>query len=172
LERTNEGVWTGELADDQTIHGWPCRAGAIDFDDDGSPLACKLAAEHQFLGLTLPSGTEISRDKNNALWSLQLPDEDGLAIPALATSAPPGIALRVTDNGRLEAMTSGNGAPIVVRGVPLNTMNLVVRGDHVIAALKEPFTVAGAMQPIDTGVDIDLTSGAIALAGKNWWLSP
>jgi len=36
--------------------------------------------------------------------------------------------------------------------------------------LTEPF--AGEMRPADTGVSIDLTTGDVALAGKNWWLSP
>jgi hypothetical protein len=26
------------------------------------------------------------------------------------------------------------------------------------------------MRPADTGVSIDLTTGDVALAGKNWWL--
>jgi hypothetical protein len=34
--------------------------------------------------------------------------------------------------------------------------------------LKEPFAVAGEMRPADTDVSIDLTTGDVALAGKNW----
>jgi hypothetical protein len=78
----------------------------------------------------------------------------------------------VTHNGRLESASSGNGATMVVRGVPLDSMNLFVRGDRVVAPLKEPFAVAGEMRPADTAVSIDLTTGDVALAGKNWWLSP
>jgi hypothetical protein len=90
-------------------------------------------------------------------------------IPALAATAPPGTTLRVAHNGRLESAT-GSGATMVVRGVPLNSMHLYVRGDRVVAPLTEPFAVAGEMRPADTGVSIDLATGDVALAGKNWWL--
>jgi hypothetical protein len=102
---------------------------------------------------------------------LRLPEDAGLAMPALSTTAPPGVTLLVTSNGRLENMSSGHGQTIVVRGVPLNSMNLSLRGDHVVAALAAPFMVDGEMRPAATGVQVDLPSGGIVLARKNWWLS-
>jgi len=164
-------VWRSRLAGDQIVGGFPCAAGLITFDKDGAVYECKLAAALIFLGFTLPPGTTVTRDADQAHWNLHLPDNAGLVIPALATTAPAGTTLYVTDNGRLEG-ASGNGATMVVRGVPLNSMNLYVRGDRVVAPLKEPFAVAGEMRPADTGVSIDLTTGDVALAGKNWWLSP
>jgi hypothetical protein len=115
----------------------------------------------------LPPGTTVTRDADQAHWNLDLPDNAGLVIPALAATAPPRTRLRVTHNGRLES-APGNGATMVVRGVPLNSMNLYVRGARVVALLKEPFAVAGEMRPADTDVSIDLTTGDVALAGKNW----
>jgi hypothetical protein len=165
-------VWQGTLAGDQIVGGFPCAAGFITFDNDGAVHECKLAAAHIFLGFTLPPGTTVTRGADQAHWKLLLPDNAGLVIPALATTAPPGTTLHVTHNGRLESASSGNGATMVVRGVPLDSMNLFVRGDRVVASLKEPFAVAGEMRPADTGVSIDLTTGDVALAGKNWWLSP
>jgi hypothetical protein len=164
-------VWQGTLAGDQIVGGFPCAAGLISFDGDGAVHECKLAAAHGFLGFALPPGTTLTRGADEAHWKLQLPDDAGLVIPALATTAPPGAALDVTRNGRLERASSGNGATMVVRGVPLDSMNLLVRGDRVVAPLKEPFAVAGEMRPADTGVSIDLTTGDVALAGTNWWLS-
>ena len=90
----------------------------------------------------LPPGTTVTRDADQAHWNLDLPDNAGLVIPALAATAPPRTTLRVTHNGRLES-APGNGATMVVRGVPLNSMNLYVRGARVVALLKEPFAVAG-----------------------------
>jgi hypothetical protein len=130
---------------------WP---RPITFDKDGAVYACTLAAAHIFLGFTL-----------------QLPDDAALVIPALATTAPAGATLHVTHDGQLESASSSNGATMVVRGVPPDSMHLLVRGDRVVAPLKEPFAVAGEMRPADTGVSIDLTTGDVALAGKNWWLS-
>jgi hypothetical protein len=164
-------LWQGTLAGDQMVGGFPCAAGFITFDNDGAVYQCKLAAAHTFLGLTLPPGTKVTGDADQAHWNLDLPDNAGLVIPALAATAPPRTTLRVTHNGRLESAASGNGATMVVRGVPLNSMNLHVRGDRVVAPLKEPFAVAGEMRPADTGVSIDLTTGDVALAGKNGWLS-
>ncbi len=165
-------VWQSTLAGDQIVGGFPCAAGFITFDHDGAVYECKLAAAHAFLGFTLPPGTTVTRGADQVHWNLHLPDNAGLVIPALATTAPPGATLHVTDNGRLESASSGNGATMVVRGVPLDSMHLFVRGDRVVAPLKEPFAVAGEMRPADTGVSIDLTTGDVALAGQNWWLSP
>jgi hypothetical protein len=165
-------VWQSTLAGDQIVGGFPCAAGFITFDNDGAVHECKLAAAHAFLGFALPPGTTVTRGADQAHWSLHLPDNAGLVIPALAATAPPGATLHVTHDGRLERASSGNGATMVVRGVPLNSMHLYVRGDRVVAPLTEPFAVAGEMRPADTGVSIDLTTGDVALAGKNWWLSP
>jgi hypothetical protein len=164
-------VWQGTLASDQIIGGFPCAAGPVIFDDDGAVHECKLAAAHPFLGFALPPSTTVTRGADQAHWKLQLPDNAGLAIPALATTAPPGATLDVTQDGRLERASSGNGATMVVRGIALDSMNLYVRGDRVVAPLKEPFAVAGELRPADTAVSIDLTTGDVALAGKNWWLS-
>jgi hypothetical protein len=165
-------VWQGTLAGDQIVGGFPCAAGPISFDSDGAVYECRLAAAHGFLGFALPPGTTLTRGADQAHWKLQLPDDAGLEIPALAATAPAGAALDVTHDGRLERASSGNGATMVVRGVPLDSMNLFVRGDRVVAPLKQPFAVAGEMRPADTAVSIDLTTGDVALAGKNWWLSP
>jgi hypothetical protein len=164
-------LWQGTLAGDQIVGGFPCAAGFITFDNDGAVYECKLAAAHAFLGFALPPGTTVTRGADQAHWNLHLPDNAGLVIPALAATAPPGAALHVTHDGRLESASSGNGATMVVRGVPLDSMHLYVRGDRVVAPLKEPFAVAGEMRPADTAVSIDLTTGDVALAGKNWWLS-
>jgi len=165
-------VWQSTLAGDQIVGGFPCAAGFITFDNDGAVYECKLAAANAFLGFALPPGTTVTRGADQAHWSLHLPDNAGLVIPALAATAPPGATLHVTHNGRLESASSGNGATMVVRGVPLDSMNLFVRGDRVVAPLKEPFAVADEMRPADTAVSIDLTTGDVVLAGKNWWLSP
>jgi hypothetical protein len=164
-------LWQGTLAGDQIVGGFPCAAGFITFDNDGAVYECKLAAAHAFLGFALPPGTTVTRGADQAHWNLHLPDNAGLVIPALAATAPPGAALHVTHDGRLESASSGNGATMVVRGVPLDSMHLYVRGDRVVAPLKEPFAVAGEIRPADTAVSIDLTTGDVALAGKNWWLS-
>jgi hypothetical protein len=171
LWQDSSHLWQGTLAGDQIVGGFPCAAGPVSFDGDGAVQECRLVAAHGFLGFTLPAGTTVTRGADEAHWKLQLPDDAGLEIPALAATAPAGAALDVTRNGRLERASSGNGATMVVRGVALDSMNLFVRGDRVVAPLKQPFAVAGEIRPADTPVSIDLTTGDVALAGKNWWLS-
>jgi len=164
-------VWSGTLAEDQRVDGWPCRAGLVEFDERGVVQSCDLAAAHELLGFALPRGAHVTRGSGDKPWAIRLPADAAMAVPALATTAPAGVTLSIASDGRVERITSGDGQTIVVRGVPLNSMNLYVRGDQVVAALATPFMVAGEMQPAETGVRIDLANGAVSLAGKNWWLS-
>jgi hypothetical protein len=164
-------VWSGTLAEDQHVDGWPCRAGAVEFDKGGVVQSCDLAAAHELLGFALPRGAHVTRGSADKPWDIRLPAGAAMAVPALATTAPAGVTLSIAGDGRVERIASGHGQTIVVRGVPLNTMSLYVRGDQVVAALAAPFMVAGEMQSAETGVRIDLANGAISLAGKNWWLS-
>jgi hypothetical protein len=113
----------------------------------------------------------VTRGSADKAWDIRLPADASMVVPALATTAPAGVTLSIVSDGRVERIASGNGQTIVVRGVPLNSMNLYVRGDQVVAALAESFMVGGEMRPAETGVRIDLASGAVSLAGKNWWLS-
>jgi hypothetical protein len=117
-------VWQGTLAGDQIVGGLPCAAGLITFGTDGAVYECRLAAAHIFLGFALPPGTTVTRGADPAHWTLLLPENAGLVIPALAATAPAGATLHVTHDGRLESASSGNGATMVVRGVPLDSMHL------------------------------------------------
>jgi len=166
-------VWSGTLAEDQRLDGLPCRARAlawnkdgIVFDKDAAVQGCTLAAPHELLGLTLPPGTTVRRGNDNRPWYFLLPPDLGVDIPALATTAPPGVTLFVANDGRLERIDSGHGQTIVVRGVPLNSMNFRLQGDQVVSELAERFFVAGEMRPAGTGVRIDLPTGAVSVSGK------
>lgn len=185
-------VWSGTLAKDQDLGGWPCRGPdaiefdhhSVEFDDQGIVQRCQLTTAHELLGFVLPRGTTVFRGNDAKPWRFRLPANAEAAVPTLATTAPPGVTLSVANDGRLVAIGSGHGQTIVVCGVPLTSMlyvdvgrgcvfaaSLYIRGDHVVAALKEPFVVGGEMQPAGTGVSIDLTNGNVSLAGKSWWLS-
>jgi hypothetical protein len=162
-------AWAGTLNEDQRLDGWPCRAASIAFDQAGLVQSCELAAPYGLLGFDLPRGSHVARGSADRPWTLRLPGDADMAIPA-STTAPAGITLSVAGDGRVERITSGNDQTIIVRGVPLNSMNFCVRRDGVVAALAEPFLVEGEMRPAGTGVRVDLSSSAVLLAGKNWWL--
>jgi hypothetical protein len=164
-------VWNGTLNEDRLLDGLPCRAGPVELERDGSIRQCEISAPYARFGMTLPAGSNVTRGDAGRPWSLRLPPDAGVFIPVLATDAPAGITLEVANDGRLQRITSGGGQTIVVRGVPLNSMNFFLRGDQVVAALAQPFAIEGKMQTAETGVRIDLASGAVTVAGGNWWLS-
>jgi hypothetical protein len=164
-------TWSGQLAVDQQLGGWPCRSGPVELDGDGAIESCELGATHTLLGYALPVGTHVRRGHAGKPWTFSLPAHAGLVLPALATTAPGGVALSVGSDGRLEGITSGYGQTLVVRGVPLSSMNVFVRGDCVVAALAKSFVVAGEMRPAETPVQVDFKTGDISLAKKDFWTS-
>jgi hypothetical protein len=167
-------VWSGTLAEDQPVNGLPCRARAVlcekdtfVFDQDGIVQRCTLAA-HDLLGLKLPPRTTVlERGNDNKPWRLLLPPDAGVYIPALATTAPPGVTLSVANDGRLEGIGSGHGQTIIVRGLPLNSMNFDLQGEQVVSELAEPFFVAGEMRQAGTGVRIDLPTGTLQFRARD-----
>ena len=159
-------VWSGTLADDQSVNGIPCRAGYFSFDKFGTVFDMHgtvhkfgLAGAHEFFGLQFPPGTTVGRGNAKRPWHFLLPADMGVHIPALATTAPPGVTLTIADDGRLEKIDSGHGQTIIVRGLPLNSKHFRLESERVVAQLAEPFFVAGAMQPAGTEISIDLPSG-------------
>ena len=166
-------AWSGTLAEDQCLDSLPCRAGTVGFDRDytvfdtnGVVQRFMLAAAHELLGLELPPGTMVTRGDDQRPWILQLPADAGADIPALATTAPAGVTLSVSADGRLRQIDSGHGQTIVVRGVSLNSRNFHVRGEQVISELAAPFLIAGEMQPAGRSVLIDLATERVQLAGR------
>ena len=168
--RDFDQVWCGTLAADQRLDGLPCRAGAPTFDMDGfvfdkhGVVRCTLLAAHELLGLKLPRGTTIMRGDDERPWSFLLPADLGVDLPALGTTAPPGVTLSVANDGRLEGIGSGHGQTIIVRGVPLNSKNFHVQGEQVVSELAEPFRVAGETRPAGTVVRIDLSSSDVSVS--------
>ena len=160
--RDGFGSWEGTLAADLTISGWPCRRGRIGIERDGRQWFCELAIAHSFFDYDLPAGTSVSDAGSNS-WCLSLPRDTGVVIKALFTTAPPGIALTVTTEGRLKSISGGSGHPIFVRGVPLK-LPIDVSEVAALGKLAQPFAIAGEQRPAGTAVRIDLVAGAVSLA--------
>src|SRR5262249_45337391 len=99
----------------------------------------------------------------NRPWSLLLPANAGVYIPALATNAPPGVTLSIANDGRLVSIGSGHGQTIRVRGVPLNSKEFKLLGEMVASELAEPRAIAGETLPAGTAVRIDLTTGTVSV---------
>lgn len=161
-------VWSGTLAEDQGVNGVPCRAGNFTFDkfgtifdSNGNVHKFGLAASHEFFGLHFPRGTAIRRGSATRPWSFLLPADAGMNIPILATTAPEGVTLTIADDGRLEAIGSGHGQVITVRGLPLSSTDFRLHNDRVIAELAEPAVIGGEMLPAGTSILLDLRTGDV-----------
>jgi len=167
-------VWGADLAEDQHLDGLPCRAGpyandkfgGVIFDEAGAVHRCTLATTHELFGLTLPPGTTVSRGNDRNPWRMLLPADAGVDVPVLATTAPPGVTLSVAHDGRLEAIGSGHGQTIVVRGVPLNSKSFELHGGIVVSELAQQFAVVGEMRSAGTKVRVDLATGNVAVTGE------
>ena len=171
----NPARWYGTLAADQTIDGWPCARGKITTRWDNKLnklMMCQLATAHAFFDFELPASTTVYYgdtyrriDTYIDTWHLELPPDKGIAIKALSTTAPAGVALWVTAEGCLQKIGLREGQTIIARGVPLRA-NIEVVGDVVVGEIAESFVVAGEQRPAGTKVSIDLAAGSTSLAGS------
>jgi hypothetical protein len=160
--------WEGQLAWDQTLNGWPCRAGVVTFTPDWTVQQCVLAQEHQALGVTWPAGTKIFRRDSEPLWALELPSDAGIAIPTFSMTVPPRAGAFMSGKGRLNSlMWASNDQPITVHDVPLSSLDRDPDGDLSVATLYSPFMVAGEVRPTGTKICIDLVTGKVSLVGKS-----
>jgi hypothetical protein len=164
------GTWSGSLARDHRIDGWPCRIGPVGIVRDGALRSCTLAASHVFFDHELPIRTAVSHDAAGT-WSFSVPDDMEISVKTLSATAKGPITLSVGDGGHLKGISSGSENMIVVRGVGLRTMNILISDGAALGELAEPFVVAGEQHGVGVAVRIDLASGVVSLAGPRWWLS-
>jgi hypothetical protein len=156
-------TWSGTLAADQNISGWPCQSGEyVQIQLDGSLYTCRLASAHTFFDYELPAGTAVQHWMD---WYFDLPPDKGLAIKVLDTTAPPGIRIKIASDGRLKTIDPYHashrgdaGKTIVVRGYPLKAVDVEVSPESVTGQLAEPFTIGGVQQPAGTRITINLAA--------------
>jgi hypothetical protein len=161
LEPIRGREWAGELAHDQTISGWPCKAGVIWFTTDGAPTRCVLAAAHRLAGYDLPTGAECAQDPFTGVWDFQLTlDGPALRIAALDADLPPGGTLTLAADGTLRRLYVPHETRMTIAGVALYD-HVVVEGATLTAELAEPRLVAGATLPADAVVRLNPTTGAL-----------
>jgi hypothetical protein len=169
----NPGRWYGTLAADHTIDGWPCAGGKITITRWGNNklLTCQLATAHAFFDFELPASTTVYYGDTYRrivtyidTWHLGLPPDKSIAIKALSTTAPAGVALWVTGDGHLLSIRLRDGQTINVHGVPLIANIELVGEEGVVGEIAESFVIAGEQQPAGTKVSIDLAAGTVSLA--------
>jgi hypothetical protein len=162
IEPFMEGQWSGDLAGDQTINDWPCRAGVVWFTPQGAVTRCTLAAAHRLAGYDLPPGAEGYHDPATGRWELQLPQTGpALRIAALNADLPPGGSLVLAADNALRRLHVPHEARMTIAGVALYD-HIVLEGPRLTAELAEPREVDGVTLPADTAVRLDLSSGKVA----------
>jgi len=139
---------------------WPCEGERVRLPQDGSFWSCRLTSERAFFGYDLPAGTTVLCLGAKYTWKLVLPPDKGLAIDAISTTVPGGVALWITDEGELWKISSRADESVVVRGVPLSGDIYVLRGS-VRGEIAEAVAIDGHLHAAGTAVEIDLSTGTI-----------
>jgi len=139
---------------------WPCEGERVRLPQDGSFWSCRLTSERAFFGYDLPAGTTVLCLGAKYTWQIILPPDKGLAIDAISTTVPGGVALWITDEGELWKISSRADEGVVVRGVPLSGDIYVLRGS-VRGEIAEAVAIDGHLHAAGTEVAIDLSTGTI-----------
>ena len=172
LEPIKGTEWAGELARDQVIGDWPCRAGPLSFTADGVVTRCTLAAGHRLAGYDLPVGADCAHNLATGGWELQLPlDGPALPIPALNADLPPGGSLVLAADGALRRLYVPHETRMTIAGVALYD-HIILGGTSLTAELAEPIQVAGATLAADQVVRLDQTTGRIEPATRSPVVDP
>jgi len=161
LEPVTEREWAGDLAQDQVIGDWPCRAGRLWFTPAGDVTSCTLAAGHRLAGYDLPAGAECRHNPVTGSWEFRLPqDSPALRIAGLDADLPSGGTLVLKADGTLRRLYVPHESRLVIAGVALYD-HVVLDGAALIGELAEPKLVAGVMLPAETKVRLDLPTGEV-----------
>lgn len=172
LEPINGREWSGVLARDQVIGGWPCRAGDLWFTPEGAVTRCTLAAGRRLAGYDLPAGAECRRNPATGGWAFQLPqDGPALRIATLGAALPPGGALTLAADGALRRLYVPHEARMMIAGVALYD-HIISEGTSLTGELAEPTSVAGVTAPAETVVRLDPTTGAVERATRSSIVDP
>ena len=184
----DEFFWTGDLAEDHAIDGWPCAAGKIYIGVDGHLQQCTLAGARSMPKLTVPAGSHIETQVNNqneqpfAETKITLKTDtvnatDGVVLPA-------GAYLTLYGNGAIEQAEAPE-APMQVRGLALGSYAFWRYGrkepgappdgtptQYVKGRLKVDVQCADRKIPAETWVSIPPKGSALLVADKDDSVDP
>lgn len=172
LEPLTEQEWSGTLAQDQVIGGWPCRAGPLWFTPDGAVTRCTLSMSHRLAGVDLPAGAECVHNPATGGWEFQLAqDGPALRIVALKADLPPGGTLVLKADGTVRRFYVPHETPMTIAGVALYD-HIVLEGSRLTAELAKPTEAGGVMLPAEQVVRVDLSSGKVEATTRSPVIDP
>ena len=164
--------WTGELARDQVIGNWPCRAGHLYFTSAGVVTRCTLAVGHHLAGYDLPAGTDCRHDPATGRWDLQLPqDGPALRIAAFGADLPPGGTLVLNADGTLRRLYVLHEFRMAISGVALFD-HIIFNGTGLTGELAAPTPVGGVVLPAGAVVHVDLATGHVEATTRSNIIEP
>jgi hypothetical protein len=158
--------WSGELAVDQTVGGWPCRAGQVWFTPSGAVTRCLFSAGYRVAGYDIPAGAEGVRNPKTGGYEFQL-SQSGPAMPIIALGAdlPAGGTIVLAADGRLRRLYARHETPMKISGVALCD-HIVLDATGATGQLAEPAMVDGVQLRAETEVRVELNTGKIAAAAR------
>jgi len=102
LEDVSSRWWSGTLAADARLEGWPCRAGDVWLSHEGRPMRCTLAGDSEQQGLEIPAGSEVALAATGQLQDLRLPPDRTMGLPSIGATLPGGGSLFLRPDGAIE----------------------------------------------------------------------
>lgn len=173
LENAWNRWWSGTLAAEATLDGWPCGAGDVWLSPAGRPMRCTLAGDHQYQGLAIPAGSEVALTDTGQLQDLRLATDRTMALPSIAATLPAGGSLFLMPDGGIERAYVPEPEMLRVGDIALrfeirwlysdtaNSAAAALRGD-----LAADTVIDGALAPAGSLVTVDLASHRARVAPK------
>ena len=176
LEDVSGLWWSGTLAADAQLEGWPCRAGDVWLSHEGRPMRCTLAADHDWQGLTIPAGSEVALSASGRLEDLRLPLDRTMVLPSINATLPGGGSLFLRPDGAIERAYVPEPGILQLGDIPLRfeirwiypeparsavtrTSAAALRGE-----LVSDTSIDGFFAPAGTSVTVDLRSQTVRIA--------
>ena len=169
--------WSGTLAADAWLEGWPCRAGDVWLSHEGRPMRCTVAEDSGHQGLDIPAGSEVAVTPGGTLQDLRLPASRTMELPSIGATLPGGGSLFLRPDGMIERVyvpdpgvlqVGGAGLRFEVRWVypqgPHAPIGVPAQATAVRGALAEDATINGAAVSAGRWVTVDLQSHAVQVA--------
>ena len=169
--------WAGSLAEDQTIEGWPCRKGDVEFSYDRHLVQCVVAIDHPAFGFVVPAGTQLNFLPEYDDQSFALPADRAMRLPSLEAEAP-ALSEFVINHGIPVNVRVPDGKALVFRSLGLHgeigwhyaqsdsgqgVGTLQPPADRLDGLLAAAFACGGHTFPPDSRAQLSLVSRAATL---------
>jgi hypothetical protein len=174
--------WEGELAEDQTVEGWPCRKGDVQISYERALADCILASDQKAHGLVVPAGTHLQFNPDYNTEDYLLPADRTMSMPDIGIVVPSGseVDMRggLPETVKLQESLKG----LSIRGVPLDgeikwhyrgsddnnnaQVHLKPPPDRIDGSLAQLFSCGGKSFPAKAQVKLSMTDNVMIISSE------